>query len=406
MTDAFRPAADWELRRFLLDATAAHKPIEIIGRGTKSQVGRPMSGTTPVTTASMANVTLYEPTELVMGARVGTTVANIEQELATRGQMLAFEPIDLGPALGAPAKQGSIGAVFATNLSGSRRVMAGAARDHLLGINAVTGAGDIIKSGGRVMKNVTGVDIARGLTGSWGTLAVLTDVTFKVLPAPETSATLVLAGLPDEIGIEALCLGLGSPFEVTGAVHLQQGLTRRLWHAGIRGIGGAITALRIENFHSFVAYRAGKLTELLKHFGDIQLLHHDSSAAFWDELRQLSVLQSSTAPLWRISTTPRLGPKVVADIRRYMDVEAFYDWSGGLIWLEVPKSADAGATDIRRVMAVHGGHATLIRADEPVRAAVDVFQPVAPGVERITAKLKATFDPHGILNPGRMHAKH
>lgn len=364
-----------------------------------------MPGTVPVTTASMTNVTLYEPTELVMGARAGTTVASIEQDLAARGQMLAFEPIDLGPVVGGAAKVGTIGAVFATNLSGSRRVMAGAARDHLLGINAVTGAGDIIKSGGRVMKNVTGVDIARGLTGSWGTLAVMTDVTFKVLPAPETTATLVLSGLPDEIAIEALCLGLGSPFEVTGAVHLQEGLTRRLWHAGMRTVGGAITALRIENFEAFVRYRSAKLIELLKHFGAIQVFDRESSLAFWDELRQLSVLQSSTAPLWRISTTPKLGPKVVAAIGRYMNVEAFYDWSGGLIWLEVPKSSDGGATDIRRVMAIYGGHATLIRADAAVRSAVEVFQPVAPGIERITAKLKATFDPHGILNPGRMYAK-
>jgi glycolate oxidase FAD binding subunit len=134
------------------------------------------------------------------------------------------------------------------------------------------------------------------------------------------------------------------------------------------------------------------------------VIGHDSSVAFWEELRVLSVLQNSPAPLWRISTTPRLGPKVVSDIRRYMNVEVMYDWSGGLIWLEVPPSSDAGATDIRRVLAVHGGHATLLRADPAVRAAVEVFHPLSPPVQRLTERLKAVFDPAGILNPGRMYS--
>ncbi len=399
-----RPAADSELRDLLREATARKIPVEIIGAGTKRDVGRAVERGVPVTTSSLAGITLYEPTELVMSAKAGTPLAQVEAELAKNGQMLAFEPVDLGPALGQAPLTGTIGAVFATNLSGARRIMAGAARDHILGVAAVTGNGEMIKSGGRVMKNVTGIDVARGLMGSWGTLAVLTDVTFKVLPKPQTSATLAMAGLPDEIAVEAMCQALGSPFEVTGSAHLQAGLARRLWHAGLRSVGKSITALRLENFESFIGYRSGKLKDLLQHYGEIQVLEHDSSVAFWDELRQLSVLQNSAAPLWRISTTARLGPKVVSDIRRYMNVDAMYDWSGGLIWAEVPASSDAGATDIRRIMAVHGGHATLIRADAPVRATVDVFQPVEPGVERITAKLKATFDPAGILNPGRMYA--
>lgn len=401
-----RPAVEWELRTALQDAAAKKQPVAILGAGTKRDVGRAGPVMPGISTSALSGITLYEPTELVMSARAGTLLKLIEAELDARGQMLAFEPIDLGPVLGQPAQQGTIGAVFATNLSGARRVAGGAARDHILGVTACTGSAEIIKSGGRVMKNVTGIDVARGLMGSWGTLAVLTETTFKVLPKPQTTATLVLAGLPDEIAIEALCQAMGSPFEVTGAVHLQAGLARRLWHAALNSAGQAITALRIETFESFIGYRAGRLKDLLKAFGDIRVLEHDSSLAFWDELRQLSVLQNSNNLLWRISTAPRLGPQVVNDIRRYMSVDAFYDWSGGLIWVEVPYSADAGASDIRRVMAVHGGHATLVRADPAIRASVEVFQPVEPGVARLTARLKATFDPHGILNPGRMYASH
>ena len=313
-----------------------------MGAGTKRGVGHVVEDAIPVSTSALNGITLYEPTELVMSVKVGTPVSVVEAELAKNGQMLAFEPIDLGPALGYAPNSGTMGAVFATNLSGARRIMAGSARDHNLGVAAVTGNGEMIKSGGRVMKNVTGIDVARGLMGSWGTLAVLTDVTFKVLPRPQASTTLAFAGLPDEIAIEALCQALGSPFEVTGTVHLQAGLARRLWHAGLRSAGRSITAVRLENFESFIGYRSGKLKDLLQHFGDIQVLDNDSSVAFWDEMRQLSVLQNSTATLWRISTTPKLGPKVVNDLRRYMSVDALYDWSGGLIWVEAPPSADAG----------------------------------------------------------------
>jgi glycolate oxidase FAD binding subunit len=404
VSDVLRPAVDWELASVISDAAERGWPLEISGSGSKRGIGRPMQTAAEVTTRAMRGVTLYEPSELVMSARAGTLVAEIEAELAKHGQMLAFEPLDLGALFSGQPGQGTIGAVFATNLSGARRISAGAARDHLLGLKAVTGRGESIKSGGRVMKNVTGYDVGRGLAGSWGTLAVMTEVTFKVLPVPEAIATLILSGLPDEIGVEVLCSALGTPYEVSGAVHLQQGPAGRLWHSALKSLGTSVTALRIETFASSVAYRTEKLKTLLQPYGEIHVLDTPASQAFWDEMRQLSVLTDSTVPLWRISTEPRSGPKVVAAIAQYMPVEAVYDWSGGLVWLLVPASADAGATDVRRVIALHGGHATLIRAEAPVRASIDVFQPLDAAVERLTRRLKASFDPAGILNRGRMYA--
>jgi glycolate oxidase FAD binding subunit len=402
----YRPAADWELASFLRECASKPCAVELIGSATKRNVGHRVANATVVSTAGLKGITLYEPNELVMSARAGTPLAQVESELAAKRQMLAFEPLDLGPVVGADARQGTIGGVIATNLSGARRISHGAARDHLLGVLAATSTGEVIKSGGRVMKNVTGIDVARGLAGSWGTLAALTEVTFKVLPAPETTATLVLAGLPDEIAVEAMCRAVGTPYEVSGTVHLSQTMVGRLWHAGLRSASQAITAIRIENFAKSVSYRVDKLKDVLKQYGTIQVLDHESSVAFWDELRQLSVLQGSNAPLWRISTAPKSGPRVVAGIQHYMAVNCMYDWSGGLIWAEVPASADAGATDIRRVIAIHGGHATLIRASEDVRAAVDCFQPLEPGVAMLSRKLKDTFDPSGVLNPGRMYLTH
>jgi glycolate oxidase FAD binding subunit len=399
-----RPATEKDLSSLVAEHAAKRTPIEILGTGSKRSVGRPVQAAATLTTTGLRGITLYEPTELVMSARAGTSVAEVESELGARGQMLAFEPIDLGPMFGAAAFQGTIGATFATNLSGARRIAAGAARDHLLGVRAINGRGEIFKSGGRVMKNVTGYDLARGLAGSWGTLAVLSEVTFKVMPMPERSATLTLYGLTDEIAVEALCMAMGAPFGVSAAAHLQAALAGRLQHEALRSPGKALTALRLEDFSKSVVYRTGKLRELLAPYGDVHVLDHADSLWLWDELRGLTVLQRGSKLLWRISTAPRVGPAIVSAIAHYMPVDAFYDWSGGLIWLEVPDAADAGAADIRRVIARHGGHATLIRAAPPVRATVEVFQPLEPVVERLTRQLKAAFDPAGILNPGRMYA--
>jgi glycolate oxidase FAD binding subunit len=282
--------------------------------------------------------------------------------------------------------------------------VAGAARDHMLGVRGVNGRAEIFKSGGRVMKNVTGVDLVRGVAGSWGTLAALTEVTFKVLPIPEDTVTLLFFGLHDDVAIELLTAAVGTPYEVSGAAHLQQALAGRLRYEAIRDQDKSVTALRLESFSSSLAYRKQRLREVLQSYGRCHELGREGSLALWGELRELSVLPSSSTLLWRISCRPTIAPKLVKAIARYMPVQVFYDWAGGLIWVEVPASADAGAADIRRVVAIHGGHATLIRAEPAVRAAVEVFQPLAPGVDRLTRGLKAAFDPDGILNPGRMYA--
>jgi glycolate oxidase FAD binding subunit len=379
-------------------------PVEIFGAGSKRGVGRPVSAPVALTTSGIRGISLYEPSELVMSARAGTPLAQIEAELATRGQMLAFEPMDLGPTLGAAAGIQTIGAVFAANLSGPRRISAGAARDFLLGVHGVNGRGELFKSGGRVMKNVTGYDVARGLTGSWGTLAVLSEVTFKVLPLPDDVATLVYPGLTDDLGVELMSAALTLPFEVSGTVHLPAALARRLKDTELVAEKKSLTAIRIENFARSVAYRKARSREALSAYGDAIELDLDRSLQFWAEVKRLSFLPFGPSHLWRISTTPKMAPSLVTAIKRHMHVEAYYDWSGGLIWLETPPSADAGTADIRRAVATHGGHATLIRADQTVRQSVEVFQPLAPAVERLSRGLKGAFDPLRLLNPGRMYA--
>jgi glycolate oxidase FAD binding subunit len=405
MTELLRPAAEWELQTVITKLAGQKMPVEVVGHGALRNAGRPSSASVVVSTASLRGITLYEPTELVMSVRTGTPLFEVESELAARGQMLPFEPVDIGPTTGAPGGALSIGGVFATNISGSRRIASGSARDHLLGVKGVNGRGEAFKSGGRVMKNVTGLDVARSMTGSWGTLAILTEVTFKVVPLPEAMLTLVYRNLPDDLAIELLTTAMGTPYEVTGAAHLPANTAARLRSEKLRTLGGALTILRLENFAASLAYRTERLQQALRVYGTPIELASEDSWMVWSELRQLSVMPySAETSLWRISTAPTKAPEIVSAIQKFMPSHAFYDWSGGLIWLEVPASSDAGAADVRRAVAVRGGHATLIRAAPEVRASVEVFEPMKPEVERLSRGIKSAFDPLGLLNHGRMYA--
>jgi glycolate oxidase FAD binding subunit len=405
VTELLRPAAEWELQSMIAKLAGQQRRVEVVGHGALRNTGRVARSDVVMSTAGLKGVTLYEPTEIIMSARSGTPVYEIEALLAARGQMLAFEPIDLGPATGAPGGALSIGGVFATNFSGSRRVAAGSARDHLLGLRAVNGRAELFKSGGRVMKNVTGIDVARGLTGSWGTLAVMTEVTFKVAPLPETMVTLAYRGLPDDLAIEAMTAAMATPLEISGAVHLPKPCAARLKLAKLKGIGQSVTLLRLEAFSSSIEERKEKLKAALKVYGTPVEIDAETTWNLWSEFRTLSVMPFSTeTSLWRISALPTKAAEIVFAIQKFMDVVAFYDWAGALIWLEVPAALDAGAADVRRAVSVRGGHATLIRAQPEVRASVDVFEPLKPEIERLTRGIKSAFDPDGLLNRGRMYA--
>src|SRR6187200_247007 len=393
-----------ELAYLVAEAADTRTPLEVMGHGTKREVGRLVQYGAVLSTESLVGVSLYEPTELVLVALAGTPVAQIEQMLSENDQELPFEPVDLGPVLGFGPGQATIGGVLATNISGSRRILSGSARDHLLGVQAVNGRGETIRSGGRVMKNVTGYDLSRALAGSWGTLAVLTEVAIKVLPTQREVRTLLCFGLADPTGVEVLGLALGTPFEVSGTVHVNGELARRFSDEEISRPGQSVTAIRMENFPASARYRASRLKQILQAYAPTLELDTARSRMFWDDVKSLRMFERTGRPLWRISMAPTSGPKLVHSLARKIDVRALYDWSGGLIWLDTPLITDAGAVEIRRTLAEFGGHATLIRAEPQARAVIDVFQPLDAPLMALTAALKQAFDPVGILNPGRMYA--
>lgn len=390
----YEPGTEAEASDVVRAAASRGERLRLTGGGTASGLGRPAQDEATLSTRAMSGITLYEPAEMVVGARAGTPLAEVEALLAARGQMLPFEPMDLRPIMGTSGAP-TVGAVAAINNSGPRRINAGAARDSLIGVRFVNGRGEAIKSGGRVMKNVTGLDLVKLMAGAHGTLGLLTEVTFKVLPINERVATLVFAGLDDAHAVEALSAALGSPFELTGAAHLPAGC----------GAAEPRTLMRCEGFSDSIDYRLGELRRLLKRYGVPEILEGEPGAALWRAVRDAAFLaEPRESALWRISTAPGRGPALVAAVSARLDARWFYDWGGGLVWLATASDGDAGAAFLRATVRAQGGHATLVRAPEAVRAAVPVFEPLSEPLMRLTAGIKAAHDPHGVLNTGRMYA--
>ena len=406
MTSAFKPETAEGVLETIAWAAAEEAPLEVLGHGSKRGVGRPVQTEYSLDLSSLTGVTLYEPEELVLSARAGTPVAEIERLLRDHNQQLAFEPMDHGPLFGAARGRGTLGGVLASNSSGPRRIKAGAARDHVLGIRAVSGRGEAFKSGGRVVKNVTGYDLSKGLAGSWGTLAVVTEATFKVLPRPECTATLVIAGLDDETAVAALCEAMGTPWDLSGAAHLPENVAAESPDAAFAAGGKAATLFRLEGIEPSVAYRAEKLKPLFARLGPIAILESEASEALWRAVRDAEAFEATSHPLWRVSVAPNAGPRVVQALALGHTIRHFYDWSGGLVWIEAPDAGDDGLSqEIRMaVAAADGGHATLVRGAPALRAAVPPFEPQPEPLAALSRRLKEQFDPRGILNPGRMVA--
>lgn len=387
-----KPATAAQVTDAVRWALSANEPLEILGSGSRRGLGRPVQAGHALDLSGLSGVIAYEPEELVLTALAGTPMATIRAMLADRGQHLAFEP----------PEGGTLGGLVASGLAGPRRISAGSARDHTLGISGVSGRGEAYKGGGKVVKNVTGYDVPKLMAGSFGTLTALTEITVKVLPAPEDTATLLLSGLDDRAAVAMLDRALRSPYEVSGAAHLPAGIAARSGVSAVSGAGGAVTLVRLEGFGPSVAARVTMLREELR--ADA-VLGRDESLAVWREVRDGAGLgagagEGSDAHLWKLSVPPSAGPATVEAIRRTLDVEVFYDWGGGLVWLAAPP--DSGMA-IRAALSA-GGHATLVRAPESVRAATDVFQPLPEPLMALSRRVKESFDPKGILNPGRMYA--
>ena len=396
MSAASAPLNEAAVADAVISAATAREPLLIRGNGTKAGMLRPVQAARVLSTSGLSGVTLYSPSELIISVRAGTPLPEIEALLAKAGQHLIAEPPDLSALLGSTEHPQTIGGIVATNLSGPRRVAWGATRDHVMGIRAVSGRGEVIHSGGRVLKNVTGLDLCKLFTGSHGTLGVITEVTLKVLPAPESSGTLVVPLSDARAGVAALSAALGSPYGVSGAAWLPAEAAERA------GLAGAVALVRIEDFASSVVYRTEKLRGELG-FPGIEILDHAASRRAWAAVRDAAVLVAArTDAIWRVSVRPSAGPDVLA-AANFAGLNGFLDWGGGLVWLAGPADTESHGV-IEAAARAAGGTWTLLRAPDSLRGAVDVVPPEVAALAVITRRMKAALDPHGILNPGRIYA--
>ena len=391
MSTSLRPTDANTLRDMVGFLVGRKATTEIIGAGTKRAIGKPTNTEYHLDVSGIAGIREYEPNELVMTCGAGTPIWVIENALADANQQMAFEPIDYAPLLGGPERRGTIGGVLSANLSGPRRFKAGAARDHFLGVSAVSGRGEIFKAGGKVVKNVTGYDMCKLLAGSWGTLAVMDEVTIKVLPAPEETVTLVVHGLDVGEAVSVMTDALHSPHEVSGAAYMPR--TRD-------------TLLRIEGFPESVKARLAAVQAALGPAGtDRTVLDGPASIERWHHVRDAGPLHGNLErPVWRISLPPASAGAVWAALMDSVGVEGFLDWGGGLIWVAADSAlTDGGAAEIRGILtAAQGGHATLIRGTAGLRSGVIVFPPVDPGLDRLQLRVREGFNPYDTLNPGRL----
>ncbi len=396
MTELLPSLPEADLIAAVARSAAAREPVWVQGNGTKAGMLRPVQAARSLSAGACAGISLYAPKELIITAGAGTPLPEIEATLADGGQHLIAEPPDLSALMGATGRPQTLGGVVATNLSGPRRVAWGAMRDHVMGVRAITGRGDLIHSGGRVLKNVTGLDLCKLLTGSHGTLGIITEVTLKVLPAPEASGSVVISGLGAKAGVAALSSALGSPYGVSGAAWLPAEAAARI--QALAPFGPTVAIARIEDFAGSVAYRTAKLRDDL---GGGDILDYETSRAVWRAIRDAVPLPAEPGDaVWRVSVRPSAGPGVLDAVPR---TSGFLDWGGGLVWLAGPADETTHAAVTRAALAA-GGTWTLMRAPEAMRAAVAVIPPEAEALARITRRVKQALDPFGILNPGRLYA--
>ena len=392
MADAVEPPDEAGVVEAVQAARAARAPLEIRGGGTRRGLGRPAQAARTLSTRSLTGIADYRPGELSLTAAAGATMAEVEAALAGGGQILPFEPPDPRAVFGGSAAEPTLGGTIATAMSGPRRVAVGGCADFVTGMRFVNGAGEAIRTGGRVMKNVTGYNLARLLCGSHGTLGVITEVSLRTAPRPEAEATVVVSGLPAVRAVEAMSAALGSADAPSGAA----------WTPSWDG-GPSRACLRLEGFAGSVAARRAALARRLAGFGPVACLEGAESEALWRRMRDLEGFAPEPDALWRLAARPSQAPAVLEALPDGLAAGARLDLGGAAIWLAAP-DRDEIARELRRVAAGAGAAAVLMRASPATRLAVGSFPPRAGPLAPVLRELRRRFDPDGVLNPGRMEA--
>ena len=398
----FKPKTVEEISSIIKECYKKNIPLEISCLKTKKKIGRNFQAEKTLDLSNYSGIIEYKPEELYIKVKAGTSLKEIISELDKHNQQFAFEPTDFGPLFSGSNNEGSIGGVVACNFAGPRRFKVGSVRDHLLGFQGINGKGEVIKSGGTVVKNVTGYDLSKILSGSFGTLTVLTEISVKVLPKPESNKTLVIDNPHLLKALDYLSLALSSSSDPSGGVFYPE-YFRNYFTFNDLTVGGPITAIRIEGSSNSIDHRIKKLCKELEiQSNDISILEPEQSNIFWEKTRSLQVFSELKNNLLRIVVPPSESFEVLNKIKVY-EPKYFIDWGGNLIWLQLDNINQKILREIKEIVKIASGYVTAIKIEENLKASIDVFT-IDPIKYKLTEKIKKSFDPKRILNPGKMYS--
>ena len=403
------PKNEREVSNFIKKFYKSNIPIELIGTGSKRKIGRPLQCAKILNLSKLNGIIEYLPKELYIKVKAGTPIEEIEKELEKNNQQLAFEPIDFGYFLNGKSDYGTAAGQVACNISGSRRFKVGSVRDHVLGFRGVNGRGEIIKSGGVVVKNVTGYDLCKLICGSYGTLVALTEITFKVLPSPEESKTLVIHNQKLESAVNFLDQSISSSNDISGAIFLPKepevpGCVMNIektFKLNDLKHGGSITAIRIEGSRNSINQRFKNLIKELKIINlDLSTLEVYQSEIFWNKVKSLEFFSNSKNSILRIVIPPSECVKLVYQFSN--KYKYYLDWGGALMWMEAFELSEEMFESIRKKVVKLGGYVTMIKNSDYLPYVDDVFT-INRDRFNISQNIKKSFDPKGILNSGKMY---
>ena len=403
------PKNEKEVSNFIKKFYKSEIPVEIIGSGSKRKIGRPLQCAKTLNLSKLNGIVEYLPEELYITVKAGTPIELIEKELKKNNQQLAFETIDFGILFNGKSNYGTAAGLVSCNISGPRRFKVGSVRDHVLGFRGVNGKGEIIKSGGTVVKNVTGYDLSKLVCGSYGTLVVLTEITFKVLPMPKEGKTLVVHNLKLETATELLNKSLNSSNDISGAVFFPTEPNcnncvmnvEKTFKLNDLKYGGSLTALRLEGSKKSVNERMNNLKEELNIAKlQISLLEDYQSEIFWNKVKSLEFFSSTKNNVLRIVIPPSQIIQLVYQLSNKF--KYYLDWGGALMWMEACDLSEEMFDSIRKKVVRLGGYVTMIKPSKNLAIVEEVFT-INRDRFNISQNIKKSFDPKRILNPGKMY---
>ena len=400
-SDIYKPDNEKDLQEIIKYCFKKNLPIEIIGRGTKNQIGKRLQCAKTLDMSNISGIIDYKPEELYITVKAGTPILTIQNELKKNNQHLAFEPVNFSELFKKDSNEGTIGGTLSCNFSGSRRFKVGSARDHILGFKGFNGKGEKIKSGGTVVKNVTGYDLSKLITGSFGTLLVLSEITLKVLPLQTDTKTIVVSGLSLEHALGILGSAISSSNDPSGAVVYPDSLRNNFVFNDLTH-PGSITAIRVEGSKTSTEQRINNLIQDLSLLDkNVTVIDSIQSEIFWEDTRSIKVFSKNQKNILRAVVPPSETINLINRLKSFHPTY-FIDWGGSLIWIELDYLSNQKIDQIRKRILVADGYLTVIKSPENIKSSSELFT-IDPIKFKISQNIKKSFDPKRIFNPGKMY---